>query len=79
MSAQLAPAQRAAICVGELAPYLVTGHGPPLFELEQRAACLEDRLLGGADRDLERGRDLLVRETAELAHHECGPRALREL
>jgi hypothetical protein len=76
MRTNSAAPQRTAVAVGDRAPHLLTCHGSAFRELEQGLPCLEDRLLGGSDRAAEDDRDLLVREAAELAHHERGPLAL---
>jgi hypothetical protein len=53
-------AKAAAIAVGDLAPNLLTRHGPALLRLLKRASRLEDGLFRRTHRDGERRRDVLV-------------------
>jgi hypothetical protein len=52
--------KRSPVTIGDRAAHILTHHRATLRELHQRAARLEDRLLGGADRRFERKRDLFV-------------------
>jgi hypothetical protein len=70
MSGDSAPAQEAAIAGGDPLPYLLAAHRAALLDLGQALASLENRLLGGPDRGPERERDLLMRQTSELAQQQ---------
>src|SRR5436305_14012495 len=79
MAADASPAQHAPVALGDHAAHLLTGHRATLCKLEQSLASLEDSLLGGAHRESQGERDLLVREAAELAHHQRPARPVAEL
>jgi len=56
-----------AVSFGDPLANVLTPHCSPLGYFGQRLARFEDRLLRGGDRGPERDRDLLVRETVQLA------------
>ena len=60
VAAHAARPQHAPVAVGDHPAHLLTGHGATLREVEQGPASLEDRLLGGAQRETQGERDLLV-------------------
>jgi len=57
----------------------LTRHHAPVLELHERAARLGDRVLDPVDRDPQRDRDLVVRQTAQLAHQQNASLALAQL
>ena len=74
-----APAQHPAVAGGNPASDLLTLHCSSLRKLEQGLARLEDGLLGAPNAGSQRGRDLLVRDAAELAQKQGAPSAIRKL
>jgi hypothetical protein len=79
MRAHAAPAQHPTVAIRDRAANSLATHRTSLRELAQRRPGFEDGLLRGADRRPERDRDLLVRETAQLAHNKRAPLPLWQL
>ena len=69
-------AKNATVTLGDRLANLSAGHRASLGAFLEPAPSLEDRLLGGTRRGLECDSDLLVRQTAELSHHERAPGAV---
>jgi hypothetical protein len=67
MCAHTPAPEHPSVPIGDSPAHVLTLHCAPIRELDQRLACLEDRLLGPRGRRPERDGDLLVWETAHLA------------
>ena len=76
VGAHAAPAENPAVAVGDRLADLSARHLASLGALGDPTPGFEDGLLGGARRDIERNRDLLVGKPAQLPHHERAARPL---
>jgi hypothetical protein len=70
--------QGTAVPVRDDAADVIAGHRSTGLVFGQGAPRFEDRLFGRGDRRLERNRDLLVRETAQLPHDQSRALAVRK-
>src|SRR5579872_6876493 len=68
----------APVAIADRPQHLLAVHRAAVLAVEQRAPRLEDRLFGSVYRHAKRARDLLVREAAQLAHHQGAALTLRQ-